>query len=494
MIINDHVMYKKRHLSLGLTTNDAKFMVNLVDAMYKDQLNTRIVLVAMKTWTTNDKVPVSRNPRKTLHYFMQYAAQFEHGYYDLIHLLSGLTFESTHSSAGYFGGVCSQSRGGAVNEYGNTATMAITLAQSIAQNIGMLWHGGSRDKESCSCEDSWNGCIMEDTGHQLPLQFSQCSLDEFQQFLRKGGGWCLFNKPSQLFKPPDCGNGFMEPGEECDCGSPAECAKAWGECCKGCTLTEGAVCAEGLCCSKSCQFVSTGEECRSPVNDCDMPEVCTGTSGLCPSNIHKQDGYACGTDGRCFGGECKYRDKQCKDIWGEMASAADELCYSKLNQEGTHKGNCGHNGDSWLQCIKKDVFCGLLLCTNIGSRPQLGILSGKVTRTSLRERGRLLQCSGANVILEDGSDLGYVPDGMPCDINAVCLERRCLPLDALNLTTCPSINHKTCSGHGVCSHIGQCVCSREWTGSDCSSLNPLASIKNTHPHDDDTSGTMKNLK
>ena len=33
-----------------------------------------------------------------------------------------------------------------------------------------------------------------------------------------GMDYCLRNKPRTLFDTPVCGNGFVEPGEQCDCG------------------------------------------------------------------------------------------------------------------------------------------------------------------------------------------------------------------------------------------------------------------------------------
>ncbi|KAF3819097.1 hypothetical protein GH733_013247 [Mirounga leonina] len=477
MIVNDHLMFKKHRLSVVHTNTYAKSVVNMADLIYKDQLKTRIVLVAMETWAADNKFAISENPLITLREFMKYRRDFIKEKSDAVHLFSGSQFESSRSGAAYIGGICSLLKGGGVNEFGKTDLMAVTLAQSLAHNIGIISDKRKLASGECRCEDTWSGCIMGDTGYYLPKKFTQCNIEEYHDFLNSGGGACLFNKPSKLLDPPECGNGFIETGEECDCGTPAECVLEGAECCKKCTLTQDSQCSDGLCCKK-CKFQPMGTVCREAVNDCDIRETCSGNSSQCAPNIHKMDGYSCdGIQGICFGGRCKTRDRQCKYIWGQKVMASDKYCYEKLNIEGTEKGNCGKDKDTWIQCNKRDVLCGYLLCTNIGNIPRLGELDGEITSTLVVQKGRTLNCSGGHVKLEEDVDLGYVEDGTPCGPQMMCLEHRCLPVASFNFSTCLSNKEGTvCSGNGVCSNELKCVCNRHWIGADCSTY---------FPHNDD---------
>ncbi|KAG8432744.1 hypothetical protein GDO86_017112 [Hymenochirus boettgeri] len=443
MIVNDHQMYKKHRSSQMYTNNFAKSVVNLVDSMYKEHLNTRVVLIAVETWTDKDRIPIGSDPMKMLHDFSKYRQHHIKHHADAVHLLS---------------------------YYGLLLSMAQQLAQSLAQNIGIQWEPASR-KSKCDCYESFGGCIMEETGVYHSRKFSKCSIAEYKEFLNRGGGSCLFNKPTKLFDVTECGNGYVEAGEECDCGFRMDC---FGDCCKKCSLSNGAQCSDGPCCNTSCLFLPREYDCRYAVNECDITEHCTGDSGQCPSNLRKQDGYACDSNqGRCYNGECKTRDNQCKHIWGNKAAGSDKFCYEKLNTEGTEKGNCGKDGERWIQCSKHDVFCGFLLCANVSKIPRIGKLEGDIPPTYVNHQGRVVDCSGAHVILDDETDMGYVEDGTPCGPSMMCLDRKCLPIHSLNISSCPlGSNGKVCSGYGVCSNEATCICSSTWAGTDCSIYDP----------------------
>ena len=60
---------------------------------------------------------------------------------------------------------------------------------------------------------------MSSTIAHVPTHFSDCS----QEFLREMDDLCLLNQPKLLYGDPVCGNGFVEEGEECDCGSEQVC-------------------------------------------------------------------------------------------------------------------------------------------------------------------------------------------------------------------------------------------------------------------------------
>lgn len=65
--------------------------------IYKEQLNTRVVLVAVETWTEKDHIEITTNPVQMLHEFSKYRQRIKQ-HADAVHLISyvpvvfGLTF------------------------------------------------------------------------------------------------------------------------------------------------------------------------------------------------------------------------------------------------------------------------------------------------------------------------------------------------------------------------------------------------------------------
>jgi len=119
--------------------------------------------------------------------------------------------------------------------------------------------------------------------------------------------------PHALAVVPLCGNGGIDFGEECDCGeSDDPCCE-----CSTCMLKEGSSCSSTEpCCDSTCNFETAGTVCRAAIGDCDIEEVCSGDSGVCPSDVGEQWGTACtasdGAASTCYGKVCLASlDTQC---------------------------------------------------------------------------------------------------------------------------------------------------------------------------------------
>uniref|UniRef100_A0A2I3H7L7 ADAM metallopeptidase domain 15 n=1 Tax=Nomascus leucogenys TaxID=61853 RepID=A0A2I3H7L7_NOMLE len=93
------------------------------------------------------------------------------------------------------------------------------------------------------------------------LNFSNCSRRALEKALLDGMGSCLFERlPSRPPMAAFCGNMFVEPGEQCDCGFPDDCVDP---CCDSstCQLRPFAQCASDGPCCQNCQVCDSNRHC-----------------------------------------------------------------------------------------------------------------------------------------------------------------------------------------------------------------------------------------
>ncbi|OWK56950.1 Disintegrin and metalloproteinase domain-containing protein 12 [Lonchura striata] len=302
--------------------------------------------------------------------------------------------------------------------------------------------------------------------YPFPMVFSSCSRKDLENSLEKGVGMCLFNLPEvkESFGGQKCGNGYVEDGEECDCGEPEECTN---RCCNAttCALKPGAVCAHGLCC-QDCQLKPAGISCRESSNSCDLPEFCTGASPQCPANVYLHDGHAChGVDGYCYNGICQTHEQQCITLWGPGAKPAPGICFERVNSAGDPYGNCGKDSkSSFAKCEPRDAKCGKIQCQGGANRPVIGTNAVSIeTNIPLQEGGKIL-CRGTHVYLgDDMPDPGLVLAGTKCEDGKICLNRRCQNTSVFGVHKCAT----KCHGRGVCNNKKNCHCEADWAPPFC---------------------------
>ncbi|XP_047110885.1 disintegrin and metalloproteinase domain-containing protein 22 isoform X1 [Schistocerca piceifrons] len=507
-IVIDKAMFEKRNGSMrSEVVHDAIQVANIAD-LYFRTLNTRVSVVYIETWQGTNQAPIDKGQdiSRALLNFNDYTSRniFKVDK-DTTQLLTGETFQGGESGMAVPDTVCTAKSVGIsvdVNTY-EPHLLAGTMAHMIGHNIGM---GHDDGREECFCRD-WHGCIMAQSivgqDNVQPYKFSECSLSDYIDALRIGHGICLLNKPNELEVRRTCGNGLVEEGEDCDCGTIDECHQH-DPCCDPitCKLTKEADCATGPCCT-NCRLLSRGVLCRDATNECDLPEHCTGQSGECPPDIHKKNGTPCGNKGYCFNGVCPTLNIQCELIWGYGGIAADEQCYNQFNSKGSINGHCGMDATTgqYIKCEPENVRCGSLQC-QLGNRyPIVPGLDQLYSRTIISIKGVEYECKATSGAIDSpGLPLmGLVKDGTPCGESLICLNQTCTSLyPHIDPNKCPSNHHsEECSGHGVCTNVNKCYCEMGWSGSDCSiqlevTLSPLYTTVTTISHAGGTKNGITN--
>eukprot|EP00929_Paragymnodinium_shiwhaense_P002454 TRINITY_DN10270_c0_g5_i1.p1 TRINITY_DN10270_c0_g5~~TRINITY_DN10270_c0_g5_i1.p1 ORF type:complete len:1155 (+),score=175.60 TRINITY_DN10270_c0_g5_i1:43-3507(+) len=264
-------------------------------------------------------------------------------------LLSGRDFDGSTIGLAGVSAMCDTSRSGSVNMCGHLdsdiAGCAAVVAHELGHNFGMHHDSGGN-----ACPQS--GFIMESVGDsEASTQFSDCSVSYIETFFNDvydGNGKCLENAPTRVFGDPVCANGFVEKGEDCDCGS-SDCSSI-DPCCNGqtCKFADASYeCSDqaGPCCS-SCKFVEAAENkvCRAAKNTCDLDEKCPGGQADCPLDVFVYPGQACTVgsySGLCSAGRC---------------STMDHTCAVELHRD------FDGNWDQTETCQRYNDGCGTVVC------------------------------------------------------------------------------------------------------------------------------------
>ncbi|KAJ6640238.1 Disintegrin and metalloproteinase domain-containing protein 12 [Pseudolycoriella hygida] len=457
VLVVDNSIFRKLGSSVSNAEQFCRDVINVMNAMYVP-LNIFITLAGMVVWSERDMIHLPMNSAFILQSFLEYRQKILVSNYpnDVAFLLTGRKFEGSVIGKAIVGTICSFERSGGViyADPIEASVVAATIAHEMGHNLNMV-----HDAPSCRCQDK--ACIMsETTGSVTPFHWSSCSKKQLQLALHRGYLYCLRNKPETLLGKVECGNGFVEPGEECDCGLREHCQNP---CCDAdtCTLRSNASCATGECCDLStCQLRSSGTVCRPKNGECDLPEYCNGKSEYCPENYFKRDTEICGNGkAYCYEGACQSHDDRCKLLWGPTGYSVSE-CYAN-NVFGKPNGNCGYDWrtKTYKPCSKYDSECGLVQCESPANDLVFGQELLSDIRRSYSQTWPYVTCT--TIVLDVGLqnvDPGLTPDGAMCGRGKMCVQQKCLPLKDLRErgigTECPH----NCNGHGVCNNKGSCHC------------------------------------
>ncbi|XP_007529629.2 disintegrin and metalloproteinase domain-containing protein 1a-like [Erinaceus europaeus] len=421
-------------------------------------INTEVVLAGMEIWTEGDLIEVPEDLGVSLRNFNSWrqetlSARVKH---DVAHMIVG------HHPAGAMGqaflsGACSRGFAAAIESFYHEDVLLFValMVHELGHNLGI-----QHDHPACICKDQ-HFCLMQE-GITPGSGFSNCSSDYYYHFLREHRGACLFDRPqhkSRRRRDALCGDGVVQAGEQCDCGSDCDSHP----CCEEtCTLKDDAQCSEGLCCS-DCQLKRRGSTCRPALGECDLPEYCSGTSSECPKDRFKLDGTQCDIVHYCVGGQCQDPDIQCMNIYGEDARSASEDCYLEMNSKGNRFGNCGYPASAnqpYVKCFDEDVFCGKLICTNIKKVPPISPYSVLI-QVAHQDDFCWSMDAHATVELPESGD---VHSGTYCAPDKVCMNHSCTDYGVFNYDCEPG---SMCNGKGVCNDLRHCHCDYGYAPPGC---------------------------
>ncbi|XP_019489936.1 PREDICTED: disintegrin and metalloproteinase domain-containing protein 18-like, partial [Hipposideros armiger] len=333
-IIMDKALFDYMGSEVAVATENVVHIFSLINTMFS-QLKLTVNLTSLELWSDQNKIPSNGDANEVLQNFVSWKEKFLfQRSHDMALLLIYRNY-SNYVGATYHGTTCDPKHAAGIALYPKRITLeafSVVLAQLLGINLGLTYD----DIYNCYCPGTT--CIMNPQAirsHGVKF-FSTCSVDEFKGIVSQPEFECLQNQTiSEMItgrKTSVCGNGILEPEEECDCGPPGKCSHE--KCCnpQKCALIGSAECGTGPCCDKNtCVVADKGYICRISKDPCDFTEFCNGSIEYCPRDVTSADFEPCNNHTAfCYKGICRDRDLQCMELFGKFAKSSTYLCSEEI--------------------------------------------------------------------------------------------------------------------------------------------------------------------
>jgi hypothetical protein len=296
----------------------------------------------------------------------------EHG---VAHLLSGASFRGPIVGLANLDTVCSTDWASGVNQATDPSDhyVAKILAHELGHSLGFrhtntYQDGGAvslADAKSCSrdlinvmqpmiyssaykwdtdCSPKWLRARFE--GYPYNCLPDECTYKKI--YGTRYATLCMETPSRDIFTSNVCGDGIIDPAEECD---------DFSQCCKSCKLAPGAQCSlhQSCCDPTTCQVAPSTQLCRGVKGGCDVEEYCNGVNFSCPPDL---------------------KNKTCTH---------EQQCLFLIKDYPNIAGECPRAGDLTLS---KDPSCKALYC---------------LRRTDLYCNGDYKDSTGKTIMVEDGT-------------------------------------------------------------------------------------------
>ncbi|XP_070109131.1 disintegrin and metalloproteinase domain-containing protein 18 isoform X3 [Equus caballus] len=460
-----HLSSQKKTLS-KLLPQYLEMHIIVEKALMFTQFKLTVILSSLELWSEKNQISANGDADDLLQRFLAWKQDYLILRPHDIAFLLVYRKQPKYLGATIPGTICNKSYDADIVMYPDAMTLegfSVIIAQLLGLKIGLTYN----DNNKCSCLRAT--CIMnrEAVGSSGIKIFSNCSMHDYRYFVSKSEAKCLhnFSNLQPLYQNQSvCGNGILEPNEECDCGSEEECQ--FKKCCdySTCKLKGSVKCGSGPCCTSKCEISVAGTPCRKSIDqECDFTEYCNGTSSNCVPDTYALNGQLCrfGT-AYCYNGQCQTTDNQCAQIFGKGAQGAPFACFEEVNSLRDRFGNSGFKNSQPLPCEQKDVLCGKLACVWPDKNTYKSAVQSAVY--SYIPGHVCISVATGSSVRSDGRDYVYVADGTVCGAQMYCVNKTCKGVHLMgyncNATT-------KCKGNGICNNLGNCHCFPGYKPPDC---------------------------